>query len=77
MRSVRTRDRVQDANDIIENILFVISKLLLIKCVQFCVSRINTQQSRTSMDLEQFTECKIDAAWDLRVQLVDAPIEVQ
>jgi hypothetical protein len=44
-------------------------------CVLFCVSRLNMQPSRMSVNrtspLEQFTGRKIDAARDLRVQFGD------
>ena len=51
---------------------YVMTRLLLTMCVLFCVSRLNMQPSRMSVDrtspLEQFTGRKIDAARDLRVQ---------
>jgi predicted lactoylglutathione lyase len=54
---------------------FVMTRLLLVMCVLFCVSRINMQPSRTTQDrtspLEQFTGRKLDAARDLRVQFGD------
>ena len=44
-------------------------------CVLFCVSLLNMQPSRVSVDrtspLEQFSGRKIDAARDLRVQFGD------
>jgi Reverse transcriptase (RNA-dependent DNA polymerase) len=54
---------------------YVMTRLLLTMCVLFCVSRLNMQPSRMSVDrtspLEQFTGRKIDAARDLRVQFGD------
>jgi hypothetical protein len=53
----------------------LMTKLMLIKCVVFCVSRINMQPSRTSHDrispLEQFTGRKLDASRDLRINFGD------
>jgi Reverse transcriptase (RNA-dependent DNA polymerase) len=54
---------------------YVMTRLLLTMCVLFCVSRLNMQPSRISVDrtspLEQFTGRKLDAARDLRVQFGD------
>jgi hypothetical protein len=54
---------------------FVMTRLLLTMCVLFCVSRLNMQPSRMSVNrtcpLKQFTGRKIDAARDLRVQFGD------
>ena len=59
----------------VNNLPFVMTKLLLTMCVLFCVSRINMQPSRMSgtriSPIEQFTGMKIDAARDLRVQFGD------
>jgi hypothetical protein len=53
----------------------LMTKLLLIMCVIFCVSRINMQQSRTSHNrispLEQFSGRKLDASRDLRINFGD------
>ena len=54
---------------------FVMTRLLIIMCVLFCVSRINMQASSASTDrtspLEQFTGRKLDAKIDLRIQFGD------
>ena len=54
---------------------YVMTRLLLTMCVLFCVSRLNMQPSRMSTSrispLEQFTGMKIDATRDLRVQFGD------
>ena len=51
---------------------YVMTRLLITMCVMFCVSRLNMQPRRVSVDrtssLEQFTGCKIDATRDLRIQ---------
>ena len=54
---------------------FIMTRILIIMCVLFCVSRINLQASSTATDktspLEQFTGRKLDAKRDLRVQFGD------
>ena len=54
---------------------FVLSRILLILCVLFCVSRVNMQPSRNALDrtspLQQFTGRKLDARVDLRVNFGD------
>lgn len=54
---------------------YVMTRLLLTMCVLFCVSRLNMQPSRMSTSrispLEQFTGMKIDATRDPRVQFGD------
>ena len=59
----------------VNNLPFVMTRLLLTTCVLFCVSRINMQPSRMSTSrispIEQFTGLKIDSARDLRVQFGD------
>ena len=53
----------------------VMTRLLITMCVLFCVSRLNMQPSRMSVDrigpLEQFTGRKTDFARDLHVQFGD------
>ena len=55
----------------VNNLLYVMTRLLLTMCVLYCVSRINMQPSRMSTSRmspkEQFRGMKIDAARDLRV----------
>ena len=54
---------------------FVMTKLLLIWCVLFCIFRINIQPSRTSNErtspLEQFSSRKLNAKTDLRANFGD------
>ena len=54
---------------------FIMTKLLLIMCVLFCISRLNMHPSRTSRvrvsPLEEFSGRKIDASRDLRVNFGD------
>jgi hypothetical protein len=54
---------------------YVMTRLLLTMCVLFCVSRLNMQLSRVSVNrtcpLEKFTGRKINAARDLRVRFGD------
>lgn len=54
---------------------FVMTKLLLIMCVIFCISRLNMHPSRTSRirvsPLEEFSSHKLDASKDLRVNFGD------
>jgi hypothetical protein len=72
-RKIQTiKQRVRSFNN---DLPFVMTRLLLIMCVLFCVSRVNMQPSSTSVDraspLEKFTGRKLDAKRDLRVQFGD------
>jgi hypothetical protein len=72
-RKIQTiKQRVRSFNN---DLPFVMTRLLLIMCVLFCVSRVNMQPSSTCVDraspLEKFTGRKLDAKRDLRVQFGD------
>ena len=70
LQTIKERVRMYDSG-----LPYVMSKLLLILCVYFCVSRLNFQPTRTTTDktspYEQFTGRKLDAKIDLRVNFGD------
>ena len=70
IQSVKKRVRCYE-----NSLPYVMTRLLLIMCVLFCVSRVNMQPSSTATDhvspLEQFSGRKLDAKLDLRVGFGD------